>query len=100
MDRVEVVFESGSDAGWRFACSITNTSGRARSIDLGLSWADYDLWAPGGSIPPRQVAIAVLTLLLEHTGMDLPDRLDASRVRRLVPGADELLPGLARKSTP
>lgn len=100
MDRVEVVIETGADAGWRFTCLITSTSGDERSIDLGLSWADYDLWAPGGSIPPRQVAIAVLSLLLEHAGKDLPDRLDASRVRRLVPGADDLLPGLARKSTP
>ena len=60
-------------------------------MDLGLSWPDYDLWAPDGSVPPERVAAAVLTLLLEHE--EIPDRrrLDAAQLRRMIPGSDDEL---------
>ena len=64
---------------------------RSGSIDLGLSWPDYDLWAPDGSVPPERVAAAVLTLLLEHEEELVRERLDAAQVRRIIPGSDEAL---------
>ena len=91
MDRVSIESERETDSGWNFTCRFRTPSGAERTIDLGLSWPDYDLWAPDGSVPPERVAAAVLTLLLEHEEELVRERLDAAQVRRIIPGSDEAL---------
>lgn len=91
MDQVFIESERETDSGWNFTCRFRTSSGSERSIDLGLSWPDYDLWAPDGSVPPERVAAAVLTLLLEHEEELVRERLDAAQVRRIIPGSDEAL---------
>lgn len=91
MDRVVIESERETDAGWIFTCRIKSASGTDRRIDLGLSWPDYDLWAPDGSVPPERVAAAVLTLLLEHEENPDRQRLDAAQLRRIIPGSDDVL---------
>ena len=54
-----------------------------------LSWEDYDLWAPGGSLEPSIVATAALTYVTNNEAFDpLPARIDSSRPRHLSPTAD------------
>ena len=64
---------------------------------LRLSWADYDLFAPGGSIPPIRVAEAVTRYYFEQPVFQpLPARLDAAIPRRRIPGADADIEALIR----
>ena len=100
MSRVSIDREVEMEAGWSFSCRWTMPDGTERTIELGLSWADYDHWAPDGSVAPQHVAAAVIGLLLEQD--DIPDRprLDAALLRRLVPGADAMLQDRVRESPP
>ena len=69
-----------------------DASGRIHRHELRLTWADYDLFAPGGSIPPVRVAEAVANYMLSREEFQpLPDRLDAAVPRRRIPGADEAI---------
>lgn len=64
---------------------------------LRLSWADYDLFAPGGTTPPAQVAEAVVRFMLDRDEFQpLPERLDAALPRRRVANADTMISGLIR----
>ena len=91
MTEIFIESERETDLGWQFGCRITSSSGPDHHLELGLSWPDYDLWAPDGSIPPERVASAVLRLLLEHEPQLQRTRIDAAQLRRLIPGSDELL---------
>jgi len=100
MISVSIDRESETEAGWSFSCRGIMPDGTEHRIELGLSWADYDHWAPDGSVAPQHVAAAVLTLLLEQD--DFPDRprFDAALLRRLLPGADAMLQTRVRESHP
>ena len=64
---------------------------------LRLSWADYDLFAPGGSIPPIRVAEAVTRYFFEQPVFQPPpSKLDAAIPRRRIPGADAAIEALIR----
>jgi hypothetical protein len=94
----EITAESDAPRGWTFDVRLTDDDG----VDLPdprrlhLAWADYNLWSPDGADPPASVAGAVLTLLLDRRGLDLPMTIDAAVVRRLFPDADTTIPRLIR----
>jgi hypothetical protein len=91
MSRVIVESERETDSGWRFVCRYSIPSGDRQTLELGLSWADYDLWAPDGSVAPEHVAAAVLDLLLEYDEEPARHRIDAAHLRRMIPGSDEMI---------
>ena len=100
MGTVSIDRETETDAGWCFACRAAVPDGPEQSIELALSWADYDHWAPDGSVPPQRVAAAVVGLLLDQDEPPARDRIDAALLRRLVPGADAMIQDRVRKSIP
>ena len=83
MVKIQIESESELDAGWRFQCLVDG-----RSIDLTMSWADYNHWSPDGRDEPASVAEVVLLIMTELGIDNIPLRFDASRVRRLVGEAD------------
>lgn len=92
MPQIEITDEREESGRWRFTAQVLDDAGALHRVDLTLAWSDYNLWSPSGSDAPEAVAAAVLRCLLAERGTDtLPARLDASMVRRLVPGADETI---------
>jgi len=60
-----------------------------RAIEVLLDWADYNLWSPDGADAPSRIAAAVAREAVARYGAaDLPDPLDAARLRRHWPEAD------------
>lgn len=88
--------EEATDRGWRFSVSVIDTGGRSTSHRLDVSWADYNLWSADGGDAPAAVAEAVIGFVLDHVAADdsapLPDRFDASMVRRWHRDADAEIP--------
>ena len=90
---VEIVSERETSDGWSFEVRV----GSEDLVTLGLSWADYDLWCPGGDRPPSSVAEAVLRFLLERVpAADLRESFDASIARRRDASADDVIPRMIR----
>ena len=100
MGAVSIERERETDTGWTFSCRGTLRDGSERTIELGFSWADYDHWAPDGTVAPQHVAAAVVALLLEQDDPPARDRLDAALLRRLVPGSDSIIQNRVRRSIP
>ena len=74
-----------------------DSEGEIHRHQLRLSWADYDLFAPGGAIPPIQVAEAVTRYFFRHPVFQpLPRNLDAAIPRRRIPNADAEIAALLR----
>ncbi|MBL0926052.1 MAG: hypothetical protein IBJ11_00155 [Phycisphaerales bacterium] len=73
------------------AGSAQSAGGGETSVEVTLSWADYEHWSHGVT-PPARVVEAVVGLLLEKApaSMDRP-KIDAAAGRRLVPGFDREL---------
>jgi hypothetical protein len=86
---IEILTETEGDRGWQFQAQVVHEDGSLRRIRIDLSWADYDWWCPDGSVPPAAVIEGVLQWLIEHPSeRPLPERLDASLVRRMHRDAD------------
>ncbi len=100
MGTVSIDRETETDARWCFACRAAVPDGPEQSIELALSWADYDHWAPDGTVAPQRVAAVVVDLLLELEDPPERARFDAAMVRRLLPGADAMIQDRVRKSIP
>ncbi len=87
---VEIVEEHDTDRGWEFLARVTSADGSSEHV-LRMSWVDCEHWSRGGA-PPADVAAEVVRFLVERGGVgSLPPRLDAARVRRLHPDADEAI---------
>jgi hypothetical protein len=84
MHGIDVIEELEAQRGWTFRCCIADTM----HVTLSLDWTDYNRWCPGGGRSPSDVAQAVLLCLLTD-GVVLPDQIDAGRIRRLGPDADD-----------
>ena len=84
MHGVDVIEEQEADRGWVFRCCISDTM----DVTVSLDWTDYNRWCPSGGSSPSTVAQAVLLCLLSE-GVTLPEHIDAGRVRRLGPDADD-----------
>lgn len=89
---IEIVAEEELTSGWAFAAQALGADGRLMKCELRLSFADYNLWAPDGAIPPVRVAEAVLAFLSARLGgPGLPTRFDAAQARRMFPDADQVI---------
>ena len=82
---MQILIESECEleAGWRFQCRVDD-----RSIELTMSWADYNHWSPDGRDEPVRVAKLVLRIMADLGIENIPLRFDASMVRRVVGEAD------------
>ena len=83
---VAVLQERETPRGLAFLIGV---GGGDRAIELLLDWADYNLWSPDGADAPSRIAAAVAREAVERYGAtELPDPLDAARLRRHWPEAD------------
>jgi len=93
--QIEITDESEQTGGWEFQAQVLDENGRLYRCTMHLSWADYNLWSPGGADAPAAVAEAALAFLLSRqSAQQIKSRFDASLVRRLDPAADEQIPPL------
>lgn len=83
--------ETETQRGWLYLGTLQTASGE-RSIEMSLSWADYEHWGRG-LVRPVEVAGALLRVIANVglSGETLPDRFDAARLRRQIEGFDELV---------
>ncbi len=90
MAQIELLNEEEAKNGWRFRLQVLDDAGGLRRYAVNLAWVDYNHWSPDGADAPAAVAEAALRCLLDlsASSMTVPDRFDASVVRRLVPDAD------------
>ena len=93
MATFEIIAEDEADRAWRYDVQVIGQeTGQLTRHTMRLSWADYNHWSPAGADEPRQVAEAVLGVLLSdecHPIETLPGQFDASLVRRVRTDADE-----------
>ena len=84
----EIIAERETPGGWSFDVQEIRGDGSLAGITLTLSWQDYDLFCPDGSVPPEGVALAVLEVAKELWPEGVPSRIDASSPRRRAADAD------------
>lgn len=83
--------EEEIESGWRFTVDLVGAGEGLAPLIFTLSWADYDHWSHGTE-PPSEVARQVIEFVLARRPRpDLPDRFDASTVRRWWPEIDRAL---------
>lgn len=91
---IQSLTEQEEVQGWCFQVKL-ESGDLMRKIEVRLSWADYNLWSKTGADMPWSVARAALSFVLQFmTVKELPQRLDASLVRRLNRSADVQVPDL------
>lgn len=97
MAEISVVIEREleTDAGWEHRVRITQGAS-ATSHVLRMGFSDYEHWCRG-VVAPGEMARRVVELLVQdgdpRVPWPLPEVIDAGKVRRWVPGADEALGG-------
>jgi hypothetical protein len=83
---IDIQTEEELPRGWRYTVRISK--GGAETVHtVTLSWADHEFWS-GGMAAPSKVLEAVVRFAVERRG-ELPERFDASTVRRWYPEVDE-----------
>ena len=96
-DPINLSDEVETDEGWTFHAVLDRDEDYSRAVSFRLSWADYNLWSPAGADRPADVAKAVLRIFMESMELEaIPTKLDAARIRRLVPDADDRIPAAIR----
>jgi hypothetical protein len=99
MPIVRIEHEEEQPAGWLFQVEMLDNDGQSGMTAVTLSWADYDLWCPGGSMPPHAVIEAVVLFLLSKGPLSsVRSSFDASLARRLYATADADIPGMICRS--
>ncbi|MFO0873351.1 MAG: hypothetical protein U0575_05205 [Phycisphaerales bacterium] len=100
---VQILSERALPNGLAFQASVRETErapALARSIEVRLHWADYNLWSIDGADAPERVAAAVLRFAASRVALaDLPESFDASTLRRRHADADETIAGHLRRGS-
>ncbi len=87
--RITLGSETETDAGWVYGARIAWPEGVETEHTATLSWSDHD-HISGGSVPPSQVAEAMLAVLVRELDSEqIPEKLDLSIMRRVVGDLDE-----------
>ena len=96
-DPIHLSDEVETDEGWTFHAVLDRDEDYSRALSFRLSWADYNLWSPSGTDRPADVARAVLRIFMDSMELEaMPPKLDAARIRRLIPDADARIPAAIR----
>lgn len=86
---IDIMNEQETSEGWVFAVGVIDNDGGLRRCELRMSYADYNLWCPGGSATPASVAEAVMEAALRRVKVEvLPATFDGAVLRRGHPGVD------------
>lgn len=96
MAEIEIISEREIEQGWRFEVAVYR-DGRRTTHQLDLSWPDYDYWCAGAAAPESVAAAVVRFLIEQRPEVALPERFDASTVRRRTPDIDGRIRGLIRE---
>ncbi|MBX3374660.1 MAG: hypothetical protein KF817_12585 [Phycisphaeraceae bacterium] len=97
MAQIEIIEERSEQGRWVYTAQVLADDGTLRRHEVTLSWADYNLWSTSGTDEPASVVTAALVVLLAHADpARLRPRLDCATIRRLVAGADDLIPAAIR----
>ncbi len=92
MAKITIDSEERDDRRWTFAATIEESAATHRHR-ITLSWADYNLWCPGGEQTPEQVVRRALEFLLEREPASaILSKFDCSVIRRYFPEVDQVLP--------
>jgi len=91
---VTVHEEKQIERGWMFRVTWRGAEGGVE-IELRLDWHDYEHWSHG-AVSPSEVARAVVECAITGSATEAGvfragKRLDASTLRRVVPGLDEMV---------
>lgn len=93
----QFIAEHEENGCWMYEVDFLHEGKVIARHQLRLSWEDYDLWVPDGSIEPARVADAFLRYIQENEGFQpMPRKVDSSHPRRLDPGADDVIAGMIR----
>ncbi len=93
MATIEVKTESETARGWEYGVALVRDSGERSEHTVRLSWADHEHWSGGRDSPSRVVEMLLKLLLEQEAERPLPERFDASTVRRWWPGVDAAMRG-------
>ncbi|MEM1098166.1 MAG: hypothetical protein AAGH92_05195 [Planctomycetota bacterium] len=86
----EIGPETETPTHWSYAVTVFD-AGRTRSIDVTLSFQDYDHWSRG-RVPPVKVVDATMRFALTHMSLDkFGETLDCSTIARRYSGFDAAL---------
>ncbi len=92
MSAIEVKTEEEITRGWRYGVRVVREDGRASEHTVTLAWVDHEHWS-GGMAAPSRVVEGLMRFLVEREGdedgREIPEKFDASTVRRWYPGVDE-----------
>ncbi|MDA1008329.1 MAG: hypothetical protein O2800_04925 [Planctomycetota bacterium] len=89
---IEVTHELETQGSWQFTLQSVDDAGIMRTHLLNLAWPDYDWWSPDGALEPSTVGLAVAECWADNDpSTPLPERFDASVIRRLFRGSDEMV---------
>ena len=70
----ELIDETEDPTGTTWTVQRIDPEGRLQRSEVRLSWADYDVWTPDGTLPPSRVAEAVVAFVLARPEFDpLPE---------------------------
>jgi len=86
---IHIQREEETDSGWRFIVEVAGAGEGSAPLIFTLSWSDYDHWSRGMERPSEVARQVIEFLLARRPRRDLPDRFDASTVRRWLPEIEQ-----------
>ena len=96
-EEYQFIAEHEGSGFWMYEVDLLDGGDVVSRHELRLSWEDYDLWVPDGTIEPSRVADAFLRYLRQHEGFQpMPCKVDSSQPRRIEPDADTVIAGMIR----
>jgi hypothetical protein len=86
--QIEVITELEHGRGWEYRVAAERDSGERTEHTVRLSWVDHEHWSGGRTAPSRVVQVLMELLLEREREQRIPDKFDASTMRRLHPELD------------
>ena len=93
MAKIEVVTETEQPRGWEYRVAIERDSGARTEHTVTLSWADHEHWSGGRAAPSKVVEVLMGLLVEREREKKIPEKFDASTMRRVYPELDGEMQG-------
>ena len=91
--KIDVVTELEQARGWEYRVAVERDSGARTEHTVRLSWADHEHWSGGRAAPSRVIEVLMELLLERERERRVPEKFDASTMRRLHPELDGQMQG-------